>query len=99
MQLKINDSNDGYRHFALFQWRIFPRQLALNGLRSARMAVQSKYQSVAQRDTTLPPAVPVQVQCEGFRCLAYRDQTGAWVDYHTGKPLVGEVRLIEYSED
>jgi hypothetical protein len=32
-------------------------------------------------------------------CLAYRDRAGAWVDYHTGKPLAGEIHLIEYSED
>jgi hypothetical protein len=24
--------------------------------------------------------VPVQVQCEGFRCMAYRDREGRWVD-------------------
>jgi hypothetical protein len=63
------------------------------------MAVLGKHQAVVQRDTILPPAVPVQVQCEGFRCLAYQDQTGAWVDYHTGKTLIGDVRLIEYSGD
>ena len=54
---------------------------------------------IAQRDKTLPLAVPVQVQCEGFRCLAYYDENGKWLDFHTDKPLVDEVRLIEYSED
>ena len=24
--------------------------------------------------------VPVQVQCDGFRCMAYRDREGRWVD-------------------
>jgi len=63
------------------------------------MAIVSKHQTIAQRDKALPLAIPVQVQCKGFRCLAYRDQTGTWIDYHTGKPLTGEVRPIEYSED
>ena len=24
--------------------------------------------------------VPVQVQCEGFTCMAFRDREGRWVD-------------------
>jgi len=24
--------------------------------------------------------LPVQVQCEGFKCMAYRDREGRWVD-------------------
>jgi hypothetical protein len=24
--------------------------------------------------------LPVQVQCDGFRCMAFRDQEGRWVD-------------------
>jgi hypothetical protein len=47
----------------------------------------------------LPPAVPVQVQGVGFRCLAYRDQNGAWIDYHSGAPLMGEVKVVEYHFD
>ena len=41
-------------------------------------------------------AVSVQVQCEGFRCLAYRDDSGAWVDYHSGKLISGGVKVIDY---
>jgi hypothetical protein len=46
-----------------------------------------------------PPAVPVHVQCDGFRCLAYCDKNGAWVNYQDGKPLSGIVRVIEYNLD
>ena len=46
-----------------------------------------------------PMAVPVQVQCESFRCLAYRNETGAWVNYHSGELLKGPVRIIEYNLD
>jgi hypothetical protein len=29
----------------------------------------------------LPPAgVPVQIQCIGYKCMAYRDSEGRWVD-------------------
>ena len=27
--------------------------------------------------------VPVQVQCVGFKCMAFRDQGGKWVDLFT----------------
>jgi len=47
----------------------------------------------------LPPAVPVQVQCEGYRCLAYRDRAGTWVNYHNGEPLKGAVKVVEYEFD
>jgi hypothetical protein len=42
-------------------------------------------------------AVPVQVQCEGYRCLAYRNESGAWVDYHNGQLLKGPIRIVEYT--
>jgi hypothetical protein len=31
--------------------------------------------------------VPVQVQCEGYKCMAYLDKTGQWIDLFTRKPL------------
>lgn len=55
---------------------------------------------LGQKAEERPPlAVPVHVQCEGFRCLAYRDKAGAWVDYHSGELLTGPVRIIEYHPD
>ncbi len=27
--------------------------------------------------------VPVQVQCDGFKCMAFRDRQGRWVDLFT----------------
>jgi hypothetical protein len=35
------------------------------------------------------PGVPVQVQCNGFKCMAYRDKEGNWVDFFTRKFLPG----------
>jgi hypothetical protein len=61
------------------------------------MAEDIKQGQKAEKRPTL--AVPVHVQCEGFRCLAYRDKTGAWVNYHSGELLKGTVRVIQYNAD
>jgi len=40
--------------------------------------------------------LPVQVQCEGFKCMAYRDKAGKWIDLftHENVPRVlGVVRV------
>ena len=60
---------------------------------------QNTNQRVHKAGKPLPPAVPVQVQGEGFRCLAYRDENGVWIDYHSGEPLQGEVKVVEYKFD
>jgi len=44
-------------------------------------------------------AIPVQVQCDAFRCLAYRDEQGRWIDFHTGQPLKGKVQEMGYNGD
>lgn len=34
----------------------------------------------------LPPlGVPVQVQCDGFKCMAFRDKDGHWTDLFSRK--------------
>lgn len=55
--------------------------------------------SVQRTKRRLPLAVPVPVQCEGFRCLAYRNKEGKWLNYHSGKPLPGNVRVVEYNRE
>jgi hypothetical protein len=62
------------------------------------MANNTKH-CVSRAEKHLPLAVPVHVQCEGFRCLAYRDEKGNWIDYIRGEPIQGTVRIIEYNED
>ncbi len=54
---------------------------------------------VGRAGKPLPAAVPVQVQCEGYRCLAYRDKEGNWINYHNGQPLKGTVKLVQYAFD
>ena len=31
--------------------------------------------------------LPVQVQCEGFKCMAYLDKQGRWIDFFSHEPL------------
>jgi hypothetical protein len=62
------------------------------------MAENTKHR-VHQAQKPLPPAVPVLVQGEGFRCLAYRDRNGVWLDYHNGGLLKGAVKIVEYEFD
>lgn len=41
------------------------------------------------------PAVPVQVKCGDFRCLAFKDKNGVWRDYFRGTPLPESVIVME----
>ena len=36
----------------------------------------------------------VWVQCKGFRCLAYSDAAGKWINFYTGKKLTDFVKVI-----
>lgn len=40
------------------------------------------------------PGVPVQVQCTGFRCMAFRDSEGRWVDFFSRKFLSGVLGVV-----
>lgn len=44
-----------------------------------------------------PPAgdFGVLVQCEGFRCLAFRDRDGKWRDYYGGTILRGRIEMVD----
>jgi len=44
-------------------------------------------------------ATPVQVQCLNFRCLAFRDKEGRWLDYHNGKFLTGDVHIVDHNQE
>jgi len=35
----------------------------------------------------------VWVQCKGYRCMAYSDATGRWINFYTGKVLADVVEL------
>jgi hypothetical protein len=37
---------------------------------------------------------PFIVQCADFRCMAYRDSSGKWLDYFNGDEIKGEVKIV-----
>jgi hypothetical protein len=38
--------------------------------------------------------VPVQVQCDGFKCMAFRDKQGNWKDFFTRESLPGVLGVV-----
>jgi len=36
----------------------------------------------------------VWVQCKGYRCMAYSDATGKWINLYTGKKVTDFVKVI-----
>jgi hypothetical protein len=38
--------------------------------------------------------LPVEVQCDGFKCMAFRDKEGKWVDLFTRKVLLRVIGVI-----
>lgn len=47
--------------------------------------------------TTRPDSkhkILIWVQCEGYRCLAYMDAAGKWINFYTGEKLMDFVKVI-----
>jgi hypothetical protein len=40
------------------------------------------------------PVDLVWIQCKEFKCLAYLDATGKWINFYTGKKLTDFVKII-----
>ena len=36
----------------------------------------------------------VWVQCKGYRCMAYVDATGQWINFYTGEKLTDFVKVL-----
>ena len=39
--------------------------------------------------------VLVWVQCKEYKCLAYKDPTGQWINFYTGQKITDFIRVIE----
>jgi hypothetical protein len=50
--------------------------------------VDNEFQKTKPRYGPLPvPGLPVQVQCDDCKCMAFRDKEGKWVDLFSRKFL------------
>jgi hypothetical protein len=56
--------------------------------------VRDETQKITRRIPN-PREKPFIVQCEGFRCMAYRDARGQWRDYFNGDEIKGQVTIIK----
>jgi len=62
------------------------------------MPTRNKFRFGAPADS-VPRSVaigvmPIWVQCKGYRCLAYQNADGRWVNFYTGKQLADFVEVI-----
>ena len=49
---------------------------------------------LASRPPLPPVGHHVLVQCQGFRCIAYRDKDGNWRDAHHGDILPNVIKVV-----
>jgi hypothetical protein len=56
--------------------------------------VSNNTETLSRKRTTSQRGKAFIVQCTGFRCMAYRDNTGKWRDYFNDDEIHGEVNII-----
>jgi hypothetical protein len=70
----------------------------LNPARQRRSIMKIKAQIHADGNETRKQPITyndlVWVQCKGYRCLAYTDSKGQWINFYTGKELTDFVKVI-----
>lgn len=64
----------------------------LHGL-SARNQIETPPKTQVEYGPLPRPGLPVQVQCEGFKCMAFLDKEGHWVDLFTREVIPSEIVL------
>jgi hypothetical protein len=57
-------------------------------------AIGGRRKAKAARPPGLDPPQLIWVQCHGYRCLAYRDPRGRWINFYTGTLITGAVKPI-----
>jgi len=81
----------------------FQRKIArvLRPLKNAINVVNCNMSNPAQktdpqeaREGELPVHVPVWVQCDGYRCKAFKNRKGEWLSYPSKRPLYDVVRVL-----
>ena len=72
--------------------------LTLHLARQQRSIMKTKVQIQADGDETRQPPTTyydlVWVQCKGYRCLAYTDTNGKWINLYAGKKLTDFIEVI-----
>lgn len=59
------------------------------------MSLKENSPTAVPRYGPLPvPGLPVQVQCDGFKCMAVRDKQGRWVDFFTHELLLNVLGVV-----
>ena len=48
-----------------------------------------------KREKLPPVAQTALVQCQGFRCLAYRDKEGKWRSFHRPGEVLGVIKVLD----
>ena len=60
--------------------------------------MKTRARSAAKKSQTIVrfPAYEdlVWVQCKGYRCMAYPDSTGQWINFYTGGKLTDFIKVI-----
>jgi hypothetical protein len=96
------DKSHGGRQKALAAARQHYEKL-LAKLKPAEKPVQRKWrqEAVGGRWASNPAQRPhlepdqlIWVQCHGYRCVAYRNANGRWVNFYTGKVIAESVKPV-----
>ena len=79
----------------------YQKLLKQYGTAKNRAAFLPVIEAVGKRPRSMPTPAGLMihqlswVQAGGFRCLAYRDARGRWINFYTGNLLSGPVRVID----
>ena len=59
-----------------------------------KRAIGGSRKAKAARPPDLDPPQLIWVQCHGYRCLAYHDPRGRWINFYTGTLITGAVKPV-----
>ncbi|HKW31274.1 MAG TPA: hypothetical protein VJT54_18265 [Verrucomicrobiae bacterium] len=64
----------------------------------ATQTILASEKDPANADKLAASACPVVVRTDHFRCLAYQDRRGKWIDYYHRVELQGKIEPIDLPE-
>jgi hypothetical protein len=81
-----------FRKLTKLNWRIIGLGDTLHRL-SARNQIETPPKTQVEYGPLPRPGLPVQVQCDGFKCMAFLDKEGRWVDLFTREVIPSAIVL------